>query len=340
MATDTAPLLFLSLGGEDRIAVFRQEPTSGLLAHLRDVRVGGTPGCLGPSPDRRRLYVAVRSTESLAAFRIDAATGALDEINRVVSGNAPFVGTDRAGRFLFSAYYQAGRVRVHPLAASGGIGETPTASIDTEKNAHLAVSSPDNRYLYVPHTGPNAIYQFRFDARSGALTPHDPPKVEGAPGSGPRHLRFHRNGKWGYSADEDGSSVTLWALDTPSGRLARLQTTTTLPAGFKGQNTCAEVKLHPTGRWCYVSNRGHDSLAIFRIDPSTGALTSEGHAPTEKTPRSFDLDPVGGFLYAAGEGGSRLAAYRIDAGSGGLSRIDTYEVGMSPSWVELVGAPA
>jgi 6-phosphogluconolactonase len=117
------------------------------------------------------------------------------------------------------------------------------------------------------------------------------------------------------------------------------QTLATLPADFKGTNACAEIRLHPSNRFLYVSNRGHDSIARFQIDQNTGAMTSLGQTPTEKTPRSFDIDPSGKFLFAAGESSGRLAAYRIDAASGDLERVATYEVGKMPWWVMCVRLP-
>jgi 6-phosphogluconolactonase len=329
-----ALFLYVSLAGDERIACYRIDER-GCLDPLGETRPGGAPGSLAADPAAGRLFAAIRTREELASFRIDAVTGALTEIGRVHSGNAAFVGLDGTRRWLLSAYYQAGRMRVHRIGADGALDAQPVASVDTEKNAHLAVTSPDNRYLFVPHTGPNAIYQFRFDARTGSPAPNDPPRVAGPPGAGPRHLRFHPIGRWAYTADEDGSSVTLWDYDAASGRLSHLQTKSTLPA-WEGENTCAEVRVHPSGRWVYVSNRGHHSLAIFRVDPDSGLLSAAGHAATEKTPRSFDLTPDGRFLYAGGEGGTRLAAYEIDAGTGGLRRIDTYEVGRSPAWIEVV----
>ena len=115
-----------------------------------------------------------------------------------------------------------------------------------------------------------------------------------------------------------------------------LQTVSTLPKDFKGTNACAEIKIHPTGRFLYVSNRGHDSIACFKVDAQDGKLTAIGQEPTEKTPRSFDLDPSGKFLLAAGEGSGKLAVYRIDAEAGTLKRVQAYEVGKNPWWAMLV----
>jgi 6-phosphogluconolactonase len=335
-----ATYAYVSLAGEGKIAIYRVDEKTGALTHTGEVAVKGAPGSLTTDAARRHLYVAVRESMMLASFRIDPATGALTPISIIpVDANPSFVGLDRTEKYLLSAYYLPGKVMVHAVGKEGTLDPTPRVDRTTARNAHCAIPDPSNHFVFVPHVGPNSVFQFAFDPTSGQLTPNAVPTVSGPEGAGPRHLRFHPSGKWVYTSNESGSSVSVYHFDAQRGTLSLVQTLSTLPAGFTGENTTAEVKLHPSGKFLYVSNRGHDSLALFSIDAATGRLTAHGQTPTEHTPRSFDFDPTGRYLYAAGEGGTRLAAYRIDPASGALTRIETYEVGKAPFWVLTVFVP-
>jgi 6-phosphogluconolactonase len=193
----------------------------------------------------------------------------------------------------------------------------------------------------VPHTGPDAIFQFAFDAGTGRLTANSPARLRTPKGTGPRHLVFHPSLPVAYVANEQGGSVTAYALDPKRGTLRPLQTAPTLPKDFRGPNACAEIRVHPSGKFLYVSNRGHDSLAAFALG-GAGKLAALGQEPTEKTPRSFDLDPSGRYLFAAGEASGTLAAYGVDGRSGRLKKLAAYEVGKTPWWVlavDLDGKP-
>jgi 6-phosphogluconolactonase len=246
--------------------------------------------------------------------------------------NAVYVGTDRSGRWLLSASYAAGKLVVHRLA-DGKIETPPVQTLDTTKTAHCTVTDPKNRFVFVPHVAPNAIFQFRFDAGTGKLTEAGK-AAGGMDKSGPRHLAFHPTMDVAFTSDETGNSITAYRFDAESG-LKPIQTLPTLPADFQGKNTTADVKVHPNGKFVWVSNRGHDSLAGFAIDKS-GKLSTLGQTPTEKTPRSFDLDATGRYLFSAGEGSGKLAVYSVDAQTGKLTRLHTYDVGKSLSWVTAV----
>ena len=329
--------VYVSDSGDNAIKIFRMHDSEGTLEKVDVVEVGGAPGSLGVDPRRQFLFASIRTTTSLASFALDSATGKLRPINRTPlaeGANAAYVGTDRSGKFLFAASYSAGRVTVHSIFADGRLSEKPLQSIDTAKTAHSAFTDLENKLVFVPHVAPNAVYQFRFDAESGKLTDFGK-----APGgrekAGPRHLAIHPTGKFAFTSDEQGSSITLYSLSSQDG-LKPKQTLSTLPADFTQSNTTADVKVHPSGKFVWVSNRGHDSLAGFAFDESTGQLKSIGQAPTEKTPRSFDVDPTGRFLYAGGEGSGKLAAYRIDKSTGQLTRFHTYDVGQKLSWVAVV----
>jgi 6-phosphogluconolactonase len=333
-------VVYVSVAAEKRIAVYRLEPETGKLTLQSDCKIdAGEPGALTVDSARRFLFAAIRSTGKLAAFRLDPDTGGLTHINTVTVGPDPaHISTDRAGRYLFTAYYVDAKVTVHAIDKDGRLSEKPHQSLATADKAHAIVPDPTGRFIFVPHTGPNAIFQFAFDASTGLLSVNSPAKLLTPKGTGPRHLVFHPSKPLAYVSDEQGGSVTTYALDAKAGTLSPVETLSTLPKDFKGNNSCAEIRIHPSGRFVYVSNRGHDSLACFGVN-GEGRLSSLGQTATEKTPRSFDIDPSGKYLFAAGEASGKLAGYALDPKMGTLSRLATYDVGKMPWWVFAVPLP-
>ena len=285
---------------------------------------------------------------AISSFRIDQNTGALTPQETVSAEHAPtFLATDRAGRFLLSAYYQGGYAAVHPLAADGAVGAAALDRQMTATGAHAISTDRSNRYAFVPHIarlndnvleppkenpGPNVIFQFRFDAQTGRLSPNTPLRVEPAERLGPRHYCFHPSLDVAYFSNEQGCSVTAYRLDPATGALSAVQTISTLPQGYTARNTCSQIHLTPSGQFLYVGNRGHNSIAGFAVDAS-GQLTAAGHVPTEAVPSAFALDPTGNFLFAAGTASGRLASYRINATTGALTPLATQAVGQRPAAV-------
>jgi len=313
------------------------DAATGQLTPKGEVPVAGGPSPLTMSPDRKVLYVGHRNVPGISSFRIDPGTGGLTQ-SGTVSPEAPptFLSTDRKGRFLLSAYYQGARTAVHPLGADGSVGGPPIEWLETATGAHAMQTDPSNKFAFVPHiagNGPNAIFQFRFDETTGHLTPNSPFKVEPAEHLGPRHFCFHPTQNILYFSNEQGCSVTGYRLDTSAGTLSAFQTITTLPAGYSERNTCSQIQISPSGKFLYAPNRGHDSIASFAVDGSSGRLTAIGHMATEAVPSAFSLDPAGHFLFAAGSASNRLAAYRVNSDTGALTPLGTYDVGKRPMWV-------
>jgi 6-phosphogluconolactonase len=211
--------------------------------------------------------------------------------------------------------------------------------VETADKAHAIVPDPSNRFVFVPHTGPNVVFQFTFDPGKGLLAPGKVPRLRTGEKTGPRHLAFHPSKPIAYVMNEQGSSVTAFALDRKAGTLTALQSVSTLPKDFRGTNATAEIKVHPTGRFLYGSNRGHDSIAVLGLDAKSGKMTARAQEPTEKNPRSFDLDPAGKYLYAAGESSGKVACYRVDEKTGQLKRFATLAVGKTPWWVMALALP-
>ncbi len=327
--------VYVSLGGESRILIYNMDSASGVLTRRSDVFVDGSPGSLGVDPSGSTLYAALRSTESVSAFRIDPAEGGLELLGTTPIGfNPVFVGTDRTGRYLLTSSYNAGKIAVFGIDEDGSLSNDAIDRHDTAEHAHSIWVDPSNNYVYVPHTAPpNAVYQFRLDNGTGRLTPLDPAKVVMDTVEGPRHMAFHTTLDIAYAVNENGSSVTAFALDTGAGVLSPIQTLSTLPDDFGEDNACADIVVHPSGRFLYATNRGHDSVACYAIESSSGRLTSIGNTPTEKTPRAFALTPDGEFLIAAGQSSDRLATYRVDGESGRLEPLAILEARKGPSWV-------
>lgn len=327
---------YVSLDGENRIAVYSVDEKSGELTPRPDVETPSPPGGLTSDPKNRFLFASLRRAGKLASFRIHE-DGGLTLINVVEAGADPaYVATDRTGRFLLTAYYVAAKVSVHRIGKDGSLSETPLQEIPTDTKAHAIMTDALNRFAFVPHTGPNAIYQFRFDEKTGLLSPNDPLIVNTGQNTGPRQLAFHPKRDIVFFDYEQGSAIASFKLDRNSGRLTFKERLSSIPADFTSTNSNARIEIHPSGNFVYVANRGHGSLAGYRVDSKTGKLTSLGQTPTEPTPRGFTINPTGQFLYAAGQSSDRLAAFRINQKTGALTRFATYEVGKQPWWVHVV----
>jgi 6-phosphogluconolactonase len=344
--------LYVCATDDNKIAPFAINAETGQLTAQAEVPLAGGPSVTAISPDRRTLYVGHRTTPAISSFRIDPAGSGLTLIGTKSQAHAPtFLAPDRAGRYLLSAYYQGGGVAVYQLAADGSVGAASQEWLATATGAHAIQTDPSNRFVFVPHIariqdnvleppkdnpGPNMIMQFRFDPNSGHLTANSPSRVELTDRLGPRHYCFHPTLDLVYFSNEQGCSVTAYRLDRATGALAAAQTVSTLPDGFTARNTCSQIHLTPSGRFLYVGNRGHNSIAGFSVDPASGRLTAIGRAPTEAVPSAFGLDPAGHFLFAAGTASGRLASYRINQETGALTPLTTYAVGQRPGAVQAV----
>jgi 6-phosphogluconolactonase len=282
-----------------------------------------------------------QKTGFVAAFSIDRVTGKLTLLNQLSSrGGGPcHLVVDRTGRNLLVANYGTGSVACFPLKPNGSISESsafiqhtgsgPDRSRQPAPHAHQVVMSPDNRFAFVPDLGLDSIMIYRFDPSKGTLTPHDPPLVKTAPGSGPRHMAFHPKGRFAYVICEMGNSVTAFSYNAAEGTFKELQTETTLPKDFKGDSSTAEIDVHPNGRFLYGSNRGHDSIVRYSIDAAKGTMTYVENVPTQgRTPRCFAIDPSGSFLIALNEESDNVVGFKIDAQMGGLTPTgQTLDVG-------------
>jgi 6-phosphogluconolactonase len=236
---------------------------------------------------------------------------------------------DAAGRWVLVANFMSGSVCVYPLGPDGALGEASDfvqhlgASIDPRRqrgpHAHSITLDPANRFAFVPDLGLDKLLVYRFDAQRGVLEPNATPWIKMKPGAGPRHLALHPQGRFAYLVNELDCTVAVLGYDARRGVFRQLQIVPTLPAGFAGESSCADIHPTPSGRFLYASNRGHDSIAAWRIDQRTGRLAALGHAATEgQTPRNFCVDPTGRFLLVANQDSDSVVTFSIDARSGTL----------------------
>jgi 6-phosphogluconolactonase len=344
-------------GKSQGIYVFQFDAASGKLTPQGLAAEAVNPSFLSVHPSGKYLYavnevdaVGGQKSGGVTSFSVDRATGKLTAMNTVSSrGTGPcFVRADVTGKMVLVANYGSGSVAALPILGDGHLGEAvgfdqhKGSSVDRIRqagpHAHSANFSPDNHYAIVADLGLDKVFVYHLDVSKAKLTLNDPPAFETTTGAGPRHFAFHPNGKYGYVINELQSTVTALKWDSAHGVLKELGTVSTLPAEFRGENTTAEVQVHPSGKFLYGSNRGDDSIAEFAIDPE-GYLKLVGHTPTHgKVPRNFAIDPTGTWLIAANQDSDNLAVFRIDPKNGQLTFVSQETAPGSPVCVKFLGA--
>jgi 6-phosphogluconolactonase len=317
-----------------------------------------SPSFLAIHPNHRFLYAvnevgnfAGKRSGAVTAFAINTASGKLTQLNQQPSGgDGPcHLDVDKTGKSVLAANYGGGSVEALPLLGDGRLGE-PTAfiqhrgsSVNPQRqegpHAHFITTDPANRFALTCDLGLDQVLVYRFDASKGTLIANDPPFASVKPGAGPRHLAFHPSSRFAYAINEIFCTVTAFSYDAPRGELKELQSISSLPAGemVKPNYSTAEIEVHPSGKFLYGSNRGHDTIVVFAIEEKTGKLTLVQHESTQgKIPRGFGIDPTGKFLLAANQDSNTVAVFRIDPKSGRLQPTgQTLEVG-APVCVKFV----
>jgi 6-phosphogluconolactonase len=291
------------------------------------------PSFLEIHPNGKFLYAVSEDggAGSVSAYAIDTDKGDLKFLNERPSGGAGpcHVTIDHAGKNLLVANYGSGSASVIPIKPDGRLGELTGfaqhhgSSVNPERqkepHAHSINVSLDDRFAFVADLGIDKIMIYRLDIEKGTIVANSPPFAKIKGGAGPRHFCFHPNGKYAYVINELDCTVTAFAYESDSGVLREIQTVTTLPNGFNGSNTCAEVRVHPSGKFLYGSNRGHDSIVVYRIDQADGKLALVEHEKADiKTPRNFNIEPTGKFCLVANQGSDSVVVFRIDQETGAL----------------------
>lgn len=325
-------------GASEGIYLLRLHTVEGRLDSIGLVARIENPSFLAPHPTRPLLYAVGETGDggTVSAFAIDRDSGRLELLNRESSvGAGPcHVVVDRAGRHAIVANYGGGSVAVLPIDAQGRLGpacafiQHEGSSVHPQRqqgpHAHSVTLDAAGRFVFAADLGLDKIMVYRYDDARGTIESNDPPFAAIAPGAGPRHFAFHPTGRFAYVVNELDNTVTAFAYDAATGRLDTLHSVTTLPDDFKDANTTAEIRVHPSGRLVYCSNRGHDSIAAFAVDLETGRLAPLGRTATQgRTPRNFNIDPSGRFLIAANQATDTVVIFRIDPDTGGLSLAGT-----------------
>lgn len=323
--------------GSEGIYVYNLQMQTGELKLLHSIGGIENPSFLAIDSKRHFLYsihelnnYQGKRTGAVRSFKIDPKTWELQLLSEQPSfGEHPcYVAVDKTDNYVLLANYTSGSISMFPVqegvlqAASDTaqhVGSGPNERRQTGPHAHSINVSPDGRFAFAADLGIDKIMIYKLDLEDGTLIPNDPPFVATAPGAGPRHFAFHPDGTFAYVINELNSTITAYRYDAQHGRLSDLQTVGTLPDDFSGNNTCADTHVSPNGRFLYGSNRGHDSLVIFRIHPDSGELQLVGHESTRgQTPRNFAIDPTGTFLLAANQDSDSIVVFRINRETGEL----------------------
>ena len=318
------------------IYVYRFKAGTGQLTSLGLVKVMN-PAFLAVHPSRRFLYAVNQTadydTSAVTAFAMDRTTGELTLLNQVSSrgANPVYVMLDKTGRYALIANYIGDTVAAFPVLDDGRLGEASSFVQYSESSVnhperpkgafpHSIDLSPDNRFALVTALGLDKLFVYRFDQARGSLAQNNIPFFSVAPGGGPRHIAFDPSGKHVYSMNETAGTVTVFSYNAADGGLHELQTISTLPKDFKDKNASAEIEVYPSGKFLYASNRGHDSIAVFAIEPKKGTLRPVENVPTQgKAPGNFQFDPTGSYLFVANENSNNVVVFRVDPKVGRLS---------------------
>jgi 6-phosphogluconolactonase len=321
------------------IYAYRFDPETAKVTPIGLAAETVNPSFLAVHPNHRFLYAVNeignykgQKSGAVSAFAIDHATGKLTLLNQVASGGADpcYITVDKTGKYVLVANYTGGSIAAFPILEDGRLGETSAFIQHTGHgtnperqegpHAHSIDMSADNRFAIVDDLGLDETLVYKFDSGKGSLTANAPPFASAAPGAGPRHFAFSPNGKFGYVIDEMGSTVEVFGYDAVNGVLRAQQTISALPNSFTGHSEAAEITVHPSGKFLYASNRGHDSIAVFAIDANKGTVTPIEYVLTKgQSPRHFAIAPGGSLLFAENEKSDNIFLFRINQQTGKLT---------------------
>jgi len=337
------------------IYAFRLDEATGAMDPLGLVAHTPHPAFLAMHPSGRFLYAVNEGNpdrtngHTVTAFAVDGPGPGLKLLNVApCGGDRPcHIAVDATGTFAFVANYGSGTMAALPIRPDGSLESPefvfqdpqPSSPLARQKepHAHCVVLDQTNQFLYSCDLGADKVMIYRFDAKSGTLARNMPASASLPPGSGPRHIALGQGGRTAYVLDEIAAKLSVFDRRPEDGSLTARQTLSTLPEGWKGQGTGAEIQVAASGRFLYTSNRGHDSIALFAIGPD-GSVRFGGTTPCGKEPRFFTIDPSGKFLLVAGAGANAIQVFGIDPGSGGLSPTGI-EVAVSQPFTIVFGNP-
>jgi 6-phosphogluconolactonase len=360
MTASAQLLVFVTMFAADQaggIQAFHLDPAKGTLAPAAVTRDCPNGFFLTLSPDRRTLYSLTAKkfgdadSEEVIAWRVADRAGTLEQLGRRPAKGpvSCYTATDPSGRALLIAHYNGATVAALPLGADGSLAGDPVALRHEGKGAdpgrqeaphpHAIIPAPAAegrpQFAYAADLGADAIFAYRLDAAAGRLVANDPPLVKTRPGAGPRHLAFHPDGRRLYAINELDNTVATYDFDAASGRLVERQVISTLPPDFKDKTYTADLKITPDGRFLYGTNRGHDSIAAFKVG-SDGLLTLiEIVSSRGRGPQNLSITPDGNLLLCANMPGDNLAVFRIDRDAGTLAPVGEPVTVKMPSCIAI-----
>jgi 6-phosphogluconolactonase len=344
-ASRATPYVYVS-GYDPTISIFKLDSATGALTKIGTATDGAlqNPSYMSISPDKKYLYAideAEHGEGKVVAFKINPTDGSLNKINDALSGGvgSPHLAVHPNGKLLILAHYFSGHVVSFKLDANGGI-ISPPADLHrpAPKTSHQVVFDSSGAHVFVPNVDANTVFQYAVNTPTGKLTFNGP--VTGyAPRQGPRHMAFHPNGKWAYTVNEPADTVSQLTYDSKTGKLSDPQTISALPPGAtygRAGNPGAHIVVHPSGKFVYTSNRGHNSISLLTVDQTTGRLTLSGNQTAGgmvKNPRDFGMDPTGSFLIVANQDGDNLIVFAINPTDGKLTMKQVQATPPKPTFV-------
>jgi 6-phosphogluconolactonase len=345
-------------GKSKGIYVSRFDSSTGRLTDPQLAAEIENPTFLTVAPGEHFLYavsevdkIGDQNTGAVKGYAVDATTGKLTPLNQQNSGGSGpcHISVDATGKTLLVANYGGGNIAALPIHDDGSLGEATDiiqhtgSSVNTNRqtapHAHSIYPTPDNRFVLTCDLGLDKVFAYRLDAKTAKLTEGKPPFATVSPGSGPRHLVFSGDGKFVYVINEMGGTITVFRYNARTAAMTEVQTISSLPKDFTTLNTSAEIVLHPSGKFLYASNRGHDSIALFSVDQKTGKLTFvERQSVLGKKPRHFTVDPSGNWLIAENQDSDSVVTFAIDTATGKLKPTGQTLTLSAPVCAVFIGA--
>jgi 6-phosphogluconolactonase len=361
--SEAKTFVYVSNSQDGNIDAFLMDTTTGALTSVGKAEAAKMVMPMAVSPNKKYLYAVVRSQPTrVLTYAIDPATGALSQkASAPLPDSMPYVSTDQAGRFLFTASYGGDKLAVSPIGENGLVESEAIQVIPTGRNAHSIVPDRSNKFIYAATLGANQVLQFTLDSKTGKLTPNEPAAVSPEAGHGPRHMVVSPDNKNLYVLNELSGHVTQYAIDAGKGTLTVVESISSVPAEAglvwgapqapvgaapasapaapkddRPKVWAADIQITPNGKFIYSTERTTNKIALFTVAPGTGKLAYVANFATEAQPRGIRIDPTGQYLIAAGEKSDRLSVYKIDQATGKPSEPNRYPAGNGANWVEIV----
>jgi len=359
--------VYVSNAQDGNIDAYVMDTGTGALTPIGKAEAAKLVMPMTVSPSKKHLYAVVRSQPTrVLTYAIDPATGALTQkASAPLPDSMPYVSTDHAGRYLFTASYGGDKLAVSPIGENGLVEAEAIQVIATGRNAHAILPDRSNKFVYATTLGANQVLQFIFDSKTGKLTANEPAAVSPEAGHGPRHMAFSPDNKNLYVLNELSGHVTQYAVDAAKGTLTLVASISSVPAEAglvwgvpqapagaapvpgaaaapkddKPKIWAADIQITPNGKFLYSTERTSNKIALFTVTAETGKLAYVANFATEAQPRGIKIDPSGQYLVASGEKSDRLSVYKIDQGTGKLGEASRYPVGNGANWVEIVYLP-